>query len=40
MIIIIIIYFDIFIRILSLLAYNYKNGPWKFAYVKFGYDPV
>lgn len=27
-------------KILSLFAYNFKNGPWKFAYVKFGFDPT
>ena len=27
-------------RILSAMAYNYKNGPWKFGHVKYGYDPT
>lgn len=29
----------IHIRVLSLLSYTFGNGPWKFAYVKFGYSP-
>ena len=24
---------------LSYLAYSFKDGPWKHAYVRFGYDP-
>lgn len=24
---------------LSFLAYSFKDGPWKHAYVRFGYDP-
>jgi RNA polymerase III transcription factor (TF)IIIC subunit HTH domain len=26
-------------KALSALTYLFKNGPWKFTYVKFGYDP-
>lgn len=22
-----------------MLSYNFKDGPWKHAYVRFGYDP-
>lgn len=22
-----------------MLAYNFKDGPWKHAYVRFGYNP-
>lgn len=25
---------------MSLIAFTYKNGPWKFSYVRFGYDPA
>ncbi|KRX08505.1 hypothetical protein PPERSA_12986 [Pseudocohnilembus persalinus] len=28
-----------FKKVLSLLSYTFGNGPWKFAYVKFGYSP-
>ena len=24
---------------LSFLAYSFKDGPWKHAYVRYGYDP-
>jgi len=27
------------VRILSYLAYSFKDGPWKHTYVRFGYDP-
>jgi hypothetical protein len=23
-----------------MIAYIYKDGPWKYCYVRFGYDPV
>ena len=26
-------------KALSTLTYLFKNGPWKFTYIKFGYDP-
>jgi hypothetical protein len=26
-------------RMLSFMAYSFKDGPWKHAYVRFGYDP-
>lgn len=26
-------------KVLSSIAYLFKNGPWKFTYCKFGYDP-
>ena len=26
-------------RMLSFLAYSFKDGPWKHAYVRYGYDP-
>lgn len=26
-------------KVLAILAYNFKNGPWKHCYIKFGYDP-
>jgi general transcription factor 3C polypeptide 5 (transcription factor C subunit 1) len=26
-------------KILSYVSYLFKNGPWKFTYIKFGYDP-
>lgn len=26
-------------RCLAQISYNFKNGPWKHSYVKFGYDP-
>lgn len=26
-------------RALAMISYNFKDGPWKHAYVKFGYDP-
>lgn len=26
-------------KALSALTYLFKNGPWKFTYIKFGYDP-
>lgn len=26
-------------KVLSYVAYLFKNGPWKFTYIKFGYDP-
>ncbi|EGR28959.1 transcription factor tau 95, putative [Ichthyophthirius multifiliis] len=27
------------LKTLAMLSFNYKNGPWKHAYVKFGYNP-
>lgn len=26
-------------KALATLTYLFKNGPWKFTYIKFGYDP-
>lgn len=26
-------------KALSTLTYLFKNGPWKFTYIRFGYDP-
>lgn len=26
-------------KALGILTYLFKNGPWKFTYIKFGYDP-
>ena len=26
-------------KMLAGIAYNYKDGPWKNAYVRIGYDP-
>lgn len=26
-------------KALAALTYLFKNGPWKFTYIKFGYDP-
>eukprot|EP01016_Furgasonia_blochmanni_P023872 TRINITY_DN2571_c0_g1_i1.p1 TRINITY_DN2571_c0_g1~~TRINITY_DN2571_c0_g1_i1.p1 ORF type:complete len:301 (+),score=56.92 TRINITY_DN2571_c0_g1_i1:412-1314(+) len=31
--------YHVFKKFLAALAFNYKDGPWKYAYTKFGYDP-